>query len=401
MKFLSLSVLIISCSVVSAISGFINWSFEDDYQDRLLFIHPFINYDYNAYWYYDWEKNLFKRNGFLFSVGSVTTKDLLVDGTLVINEYLGAGWRFRGEGRWLETLHLADKEKYTFMGLEKEVINNTSVYLIVNPAYDKENTDINMGILFADSTYENYLRLGFLWEDFVYDAKNNLVGVTDKTPYALQWVFRYQLDQITVYSQGRLSQGFKRRFPNKQSSPDLNYHDLLHNDFTVKIYYVPSKVSILNLSAYQYQFQETKIFSADSFNFHYNTRVKDIGLDYLLTFKELNRLQFQLHYVNKKAKSIGYRQHRFDRNDILMAFSYERFFGKHMIELQYMYALPRWNYDSYHEQEQSYAYRGTMDKVKIGWTYQFPQRSEIHISASHEVHEGTFGGANLQYILLF
>ena len=89
MKFLSLSVLIISCSVVSAISGFINWSFEDDYQDRLLFIHPFINYDYNAYWYYDWEKNLFKRNGFLFSVGSVTTKDLLVDGTLVINEYLG------------------------------------------------------------------------------------------------------------------------------------------------------------------------------------------------------------------------------------------------------------------------------------------------------------------------
>jgi hypothetical protein len=66
-----------------------------------------------------------------------------------------------------------------------------------------------------------------------------------------------------------------------------------------------------------------------------------------------------------------------------------------------MFALPSWDYQSFHDQEPSYNYSGIMDKVKIGWTYQFPQSSQIHISVSHEVNVGNFGGANLQYILLF
>jgi len=401
MKSLFILLLIITFSINTASGQDSKWTYEFGYQDRLLFIHPFVNYDYNAYWYNDWEKNLFSGNGFLFSVGSVTTHELLVDGDLVINQSLGAGWRFRGEGRWSETLHLKNTEKYTFMGLEKEVISNSSVYLIVNPAYDKEYTDLNMGILYADSTYENYIRMGLLWEDFVYADKNNMDGVTDKVPFALQWYARYQWDQFSFYSQGRLSQGFERRFPNQELSPDLTYHDLQHNNLKVKLYYFPSDISILNLSFYHYQFNESKTFYADSFNYNYNTRISDIGLDYLLTLKEVNRLRLQLHYVIKKAKSLGYREHFFEREDFLSALSYERFFGRHIIELQYMFALPSWDYQSSHEQEPSYDYSGIMDKVKIGWTYQFPQSSQIHISVSHEVQVGNFGGANLQYILLF
>jgi hypothetical protein len=66
-----------------------------------------------------------------------------------------------------------------------------------------------------------------------------------------------------------------------------------------------------------------------------------------------------------------------------------------------MFALPSWDYQSFHNQETSNDYSGLMDKVKIGWTYQFPQSSQIQISVSHEVQVGNFGGANLQYILLF
>jgi hypothetical protein len=401
MKSLFVLLIFIILTSTSIYGQDFEWTYEFGYQDRLLFIHPFVNYDYNAYWHNDWEKNLFSGNGFLFSVGSVTTHELLVDGDLVINESLGAGWRFRGEGRWSETLHLKNTEKYTFMGLEKEVIDNSSVYLIVNPAYDKEYTDLNLGILYADSTYENYIRLGLLWEDFVYDDKNSFDAITDKVPFALQWYGRYQWDQFAIYSQGRLSQGFERRFTDQELSPDLTSHDLQHSNVTVKLYYFPSDVSILNLSFYQYQFNETKTFYADGFNYIYNTRITDIGLDYLLTLNEVNRLRLQLHYVVNRSKSIGYREHTFEREDLFSALSYERFFGRHIIELQYMFALPSWDYQSFHDQEPSYNYSGIMDKVKIGWTYQFPQSSQIHISVSHEVNVGNFGGANLQYILLF
>jgi hypothetical protein len=124
-------------------------------------------------------------------------------------------------------------------------------------------------------------------------------------------------------------------------------------------------------------------------------------LDYLITLEDVNRLRLQLHYVTKSGQSVGYREHNFDRDDFLSAFSYERFFGRHIIELQYMFALPSWDYQSFHDQEPSSECKGTMDKIKIGWTYQFPQSSKIHISVSHEVQVGNFGGANLQYILLF
>jgi hypothetical protein len=401
MKSLFIILILFIISTTPLFSQYFKWDKELGYQDRLLFIHPFVNYDYNAYWYYDWEKNYFSGNGFLFSVGSVTTHELLVDGHLVINQSLGAGWRFRGEGRWSETFHQQNVVARPFMGLEKQVLFNTSLYLIVNPAYSKEFTDLNFGLLYADSTYENYLRVGVLWEDFVYDDKNDRDGVTDQVPYALQWYGRYEWEKFVLYSQGRLSQGFKRRYSNDELSPDETSHNLKHSNATLKLYYFPSETSILNLSLYHYQYQESKTFYTDSFDYQYKYNITDIGLDYLLTFKELNRIRLQLHYTINEGNSLKYREHIFDRDDFLSAISYERFIGRHIIELQYMFALPSWEYQSFHDQERSYEYNGIMDKVKIGWTYQFPQSSKIHISVSHEVNAGNFGGANLQYILLF
>jgi len=67
------------------------WTYEDGYRDRLLYVHPFVNYNFNSYWYNRWEANYFSGHGFLFNVGSVTTHELLVDGHLVLNQSLGAG----------------------------------------------------------------------------------------------------------------------------------------------------------------------------------------------------------------------------------------------------------------------------------------------------------------------
>jgi hypothetical protein len=163
------------------------WKFEDAYRDRLAYLHAYLNYDFNAVWYNNWEENYFRGNGFLLAVGSVTTHDLLINGSLVVNQSLGNGWWFRGEGSWLDTYHLSNSQKFTYMGLEKEVVWHASLYMLVNPAYDKEYTDLNMGVLLADSTRRNYLRLGLVWEDFVYDEKNNYDGISAITPLSLQW----------------------------------------------------------------------------------------------------------------------------------------------------------------------------------------------------------------------
>ena len=59
MKSLIILLLITVLSFISVYGQDSEWTYEFGYQDRLLFIHPFVNYDYNAYWYNDWEKNLF------------------------------------------------------------------------------------------------------------------------------------------------------------------------------------------------------------------------------------------------------------------------------------------------------------------------------------------------------
>jgi len=81
MKSLFIFLLIVSISIICVNGSDSKWTYEFGYQDRLLYIQPFVNYDYNAYWYDSWEKNYFKGNGFLFSVGSVTTHELLLKAT--------------------------------------------------------------------------------------------------------------------------------------------------------------------------------------------------------------------------------------------------------------------------------------------------------------------------------
>jgi hypothetical protein len=169
-KYFILMVMVCTIAIPLRATDF-EWTFEEAYDERFLYLHPLVNYNFNAQWQYDWERNLFKGQGFSLSVGSVTTHDLLVDGSLVLNQPLGEGWHFRGEGRWLETRHHTNIQQTTYMGLTKQIIGNNSIYMLVNPAYNKEYTDLNMGIMFSDSSYENYLRLGIVWEDFVYDDK--------------------------------------------------------------------------------------------------------------------------------------------------------------------------------------------------------------------------------------
>jgi len=386
--------------VSQAIASEPDWPYEEPYRNKLAYLHTLINYDFNAVWYNDWEKNYFNGNGFLISVGSITTHHLHYDASLVINEALGKGWWFRGEGRIYDSFYLSNASKYTYMGLEKEVIYNTSLYLIVNPAFNKAYTHLNMGFLLADSSRENYLRLGLILEDFVYDEKNHLDGVSDQTPRSLQWRARYQKGDFAVFSKGRWSRGFKRRFPNRELSPLLTAHDQKYNTAEAKLYYFTKDLSILSLSYYHYKFDEMKSFTDQKYDYLYKNQFNNISMEYMLRFSHANRFRIKLNYLNQKAESQGFNGHKFKREDIMSGLSYERFFSAHMIELQYLFAIVQTQYGTLPYLPSSVK-KGFVDKIKLGWMYTFPQGSKFYISLSHEVQGGEFGGANLFYILFF
>ena len=119
----------------------------------------------------------------------------------------------------------------------------------------------------ADSSRENYLRMGLVMEDFVYDEKNNLDGVSDQTPLSLQRRARYHCDRFGIYSQGRWSRGFKRRYPNQELSPELTAHNQKINNAEFKFYFFPSEQTLLNLNLTHYKFDEQKQFVDRDYNY--------------------------------------------------------------------------------------------------------------------------------------
>lgn len=376
------------------------WEFEDTYRDRMLYLHAFMNYQLDAFWQWEWEQSYFSRHGFRLTVGSVTTDELLVDGQLVINQDLGGGWRFRGRGTFYATHHLNSGERSSFMGFERTLYKNLAIFLLANPDYDKENTDASMGVLLTSQNREKYVRLAFITEDFVYQEKNDRGGISLKSPYALEWFLRYGSGKWWVYSGGKLSTGFERQYPDKEASPEIDYHQQQINHFTAKLYYLPADSSIIAMNFAYYQFEEAQNFTVPAQDYEYANTLYDTSIEFIAPFKRYNRFRLLSHYIHQSAQSREYSAHDFERNDLLMGLFYERFLSRHKIDLGYMFSLFEWDYKGFSGQD-NYARDGYVDKIKLGWTYAFKNQARLQISISHQLNIGGFGGANLQYLMFF
>jgi hypothetical protein len=383
-----------------ALSSEFDWKFEEHYQDGLLFVHPLVNYRYNLFWLYGWEQRQFSQHGFRLTVGSVTTDELLVDGELVINQDLGGGWRFRGRGVSREALHFNTMEESIFAGFEKTIYKIFSVFLLASPNFDKEETDASMGLLFSSPNREKYLRLAFIPEDFVYDEKNDRGGISSQTPYAFEWFLRYGKEKWWIYSTGRFSTGFKREYPDKEASPELNSHQQQINNFIAKAYYLPTKNSIVGLGLSHYHFKEAKECTETQTNYAYANNLYDISLEVIVPWKKRNRFRLLSHYIIQNAESREFSAHDYDRDDLLAGFFYERFFSRHTVDVGYMFSFFDWKYTGFNGQD-NYSRNGYTDKLKLGWSYSFARSAQIHISISHQVSIGGFGGASLQYMMFY
>jgi len=386
--------------LVQLVSASPDWTFEDAYDDEMLYLHALINYQFDQRWYDRWESNLFAGNGFLLSVGSVTVDDLLIDGHLVLNIDLGAGWRFQGDGRWLETRHLNTWTRDTFMGLEKLLSKNFSLFMNVTPFYNKEFTDIRTGFSIYNDDKTNYLRLGFKIDDFVYDDKNQFGAVTEKSPLGLEWHSRYQWEYLTVYTTGMLGTGYGRSFQDRNKSPDMTYHAQRINRAEFKVYASPLKKWLFGSGIYYYTFIDKKSYVDERESYIYENRMTDWHLEINYDLHPRHGIRNISHIVWQTAGSRGYRAHDYDRTDVMTGLFYLLHLKRHTIEAGYMFTLVDWSYSKlyrdYDRAESSY-----LDKLKLAWYYRFPNNAELNISVSHQVSIGGFGGANLQYIMLF
>jgi len=394
------SIIIYTVVLIQFLSAAPEWGFEEAYDDEMLYLHALINYRFDQRWYNRWEANLFSGNGFLFSVGSVTVDDLLIDGHLVLNNDLGSGWRFQGDGRWLDTRHLNAHTKDTFMGLEKLISDDFGLFLQVTPFYNKEFTDIRTGIAIYDKSKQNYLRLALKVDDFVYDDKNEFGAVTEQSPLGMEWHSRYQSEYWTLFTTGNLSTGFERYFPDRNKSPDMTYHYRQINRAEFKLYVHPDKRWFIGSGIGYYGFRDQKSYIYDPDSYAYENRISTWYLEVNYELNLRHGFRSLTHIVRQTAFSRGYHAHDYERNDFMTGLFYLIQLGRHSIETGYMFTFVDWNYANYHGGNDRTANR-YLDKLKLGWSYRFPNHAELNISISHQVSIGGFGGANLQYIMLF
>jgi hypothetical protein len=376
------------------------WIFEDPYRDDLLYVHPLINYDYHPLWQNEWERNLLSNNGLRINVGSVTTYDLLGEGKLFINEDLSNGWGFLGYGNWNATRHLNGEEKYLFLGLQRHIYKPISIFLTFHPAYDKEFIDAHLGITLSNKKQDQFIRIGLLFEDFLYDEKNSLDGISEQYPYGLQWVLGFGNKKWWIYSDGRLSNGFERFYPDKELSSFLDYHQQQINRFTAKLYHSFSQKWLMEIKFSYYQFEEIKLFSEKNYDYTYDNKISDVSFQMLFSLNKNHRFRALTHFLQQRASSSGFSEHSYKRSDIMPALFYEFLISRHIIELGVMGSRYDWQYQG-NVENPDYSENKFVEKVKLGWSYKFNEKAQFQFSVSHVFSVFGFGGGNFQYMMFF
>jgi len=380
----------------------INWEYDNKYDDEKLFIHAFTNYELNSRWEFEAERNLIRKNYTRASFGSITTKELLCDFQLHINKDLGQGWYFQENMNWYASHHQDKEEKSNYIGFEKIIYKNFSIYLHLAPYFDKEYIDGKIGFSWTDSSRTEYLRMAYVWKDIFYDSKIGRECRTVQQPRGVQWKIRKKIKNWWLFARGEYIQGFKRKYFSRSSPLDKKYHQQKTNNWELKLYKRFSNLIFVEFSNYYYYYYDNKKFWLDNNNYTYEDYIFRSKLKIITDLGQLLTLRTGLQYVKKNARARGYRNYEYNREGVFLpdiAFEFNLKSG--FIELGYFGSHYGWNLDNYSENQRDSKKKGYIDKVKLGYTHNFTKRSKIQLSISHVLILQGFGGANAQYIIYF
>ena len=378
-----------------------NWELEDPYKDQMLNLHALVNYSYDLQWQYDWERRQFVSNAIRVNTGSVTSKELLTDIDLNINQALNDKWRFQGSFRRNGLRQRPEREDRLLVGFERSLFENSAVYVTVNPEFNKEFIDAAVGYTFYRDDRQQYIRVGTLIEDINYETKNDFGGKTEQHPIALQWALRLGLaNDWFIYSDGEVGSGFERSFPDATASPDVSHHDRQSNIAQLRVSRASDDGSAWSAWVEWYDFNEVKWFRQPGLDYDYENTQLDFAVEHIRMLGARHRLRLLMHYVDQKAKSRGFNEHDYDRADVLGGIFYEYLWPNSGATFAYAFGQPDIDFQA-PDVAESYMLDEYRDKICIGWRYSFSEDAQVHVSVSHEVSVNGFGGGAVRFQMFF
>lgn len=375
------------------------WPFPRELRARLVFVHPLVNYAVDPVWQRRWERSLNAASGLQLTSGSVSTDDLYSDLMVNITESAGSRFRFLYRTEWREGLHLDRERHHHWLGFAGRMTGPLSAFLQVHPPADKEELDLQAGLLLTDASRERFLRIGLRWDDFLYGDKNELGAVSHAEPVSVIWELRHRAGPWEVFSTGGYGSGSRRSYPDSVRSPAAAAGFERQGAGTLRLRRIWSDRDFLSLEASHYRFEGEQESRPPGQDFTYRNEWVHLRM---LVVRPLGRswtLRPEVHWLRQWSRAEGLRRFHHRREDIFPAVFLQRHGGgKSRWELGYMATHYRWrgSYEGAPDRGD-----GFTDKIKLGWTWAFLPTARLQLSLSHEVDLERFGGFNVQYQMIF
>lgn len=398
--FVSTAVLFLSTGVHAELPQD-EWSFEDGYQNDLLYVHALANYSWDLEAQFDWERNQFTNNALRVNTGSVSSDRLFTDIDVSLNEKLNDQWRFSGRFERDGQRRRSITRERLLLGFERSLFEHSAVFVALNPEYDKSFMDIAIGYALYRDNREQYLQVSLLLEDFNFDDKNDLGGSEEQQARSLEWVARWGLpcDWI-VYSEGRVGQEFERRFDDVSLSSELVFQSQKNNRAELRFTRQDNDGSFWSVWGEWVDFQDIRRFRTPGFDYEYKNREYTLSVEHIRLLSERHRLRLLAHYIDRDASSLGFNGHQFERQDLVGGAFYERVRENSGVSIGYAVGTPDFTYEAV-DPERSYAQGEFSDKLILGFRYSFSERAELRASVSQEVSQQGFGGGAIQFQMFF
>jgi hypothetical protein len=371
------------------------WPYPDQLRDRLVWVHPLVNYAFDPRWQREWERELARGRAIRTNVGSVSTDDLLTVVQVNVSEPLGGRFRFLYRLDWRDALHVDLPEQQHWLGFAAAIVRPVEAELQVHPAADKEDFDLRAGLLLADAERARYLRVGARWDDFLYGKKNDRGGVSRQESRGVQWELRWAAGRWELASAGSYAGSWSRVYPDSALSPLVAAATGRRGEGSLRLRFLTRDDAFVEAGAAHYVFRggERRRDPDDSYGYA-NEWLHAHALA-LLDLSARVGLRPEFHWLRQWASADGRRTFTHRREDVFPAvFVQLRPGGRSTWELGYMASHHSWEFSGRRV-------GGYTDKVKAGWIFAFTPRARLQCSLSHELDLDRFGGGNVQYQMLF
>lgn len=374
-----------------------DWPFERDLRNRLLLLHPLVNYAVHPDQRAAWERQRLAGSALLATIGSVHTEELLIDAQWALNAELAPGLRLRNDILWQQTRHLPFGRRDTWLGLEAAVTAQIAGVFQVQPAYDKEDLDLRLGFLWTpDAGRERYAQVLFVREDPVYAEKNPLGGRVQQAADGIDWLLRQESGRWTLTSTGRWRREFRREFPDPAQSPALARQSGRDNALDVRVAWAPAPRALAEAELALHETAAAQVHRDGVYTYGYAGWLRQLSVRGLLPLDRRWRLRVELHHVRQRADATGWRAFGYRRDETMAAlFGEWRWNGRHQVEAGYLEAWQEWRYEG------EPASPGRADKISVAVRFGLADQAALLLALSHEVDMRRFGGFNVQVYSAF